>query len=302
MTSELSGATQLLQTSSFKNWTNINEQTMNLTDTSASYYFPANANTVYLKQTVAGTCNVELPLPLALTDGQSRMWFCYWNLSSAAAAADCSLVLIRPVAVSTAYYTYPATNIQRTASDYTISRTYSGGDTRTTLGFIVWCTTANNYYVAAMGDAANFSTIVAGTGAYGQATSAPAFSAGSWKVNAYSGQNVTFAGTTANGNAGAFGPIGYNNTAASAGYWLVNQPGQLAQLRFASAANITSTITLTKNTVASALTLNAVASQSGADNVNSVTVAAGDKIQVTITDPGASTITSVSFVFRPSAV
>jgi len=191
MTSELSGAAELLQTGPFKNWTSINEQTITLSDT-ADNYFPSNANSVYLKQTTSGTCSIELPIPLALTDGQSRMWFCYWNLSGEAiATADCVLTLLRPQAVDTTYYKYPATKIQRSASDYSIYRTYSAGDTRTTIGFVLWCTTANNYYVAAMGDAANFSTIVAGTGAYGQATSAPAFSAGSWKVNAYAGQNVT---------------------------------------------------------------------------------------------------------------
>lgn len=305
MTSEISGAAQLNQTGPFKNWTSLNEVTLALSDT-ADNYFPTNVNTVYLKQTTAGVTQIELPIPLALTDGQSRMWFCYWSLSGAAATADCTLTLLQPQAVTGgSYYAYPITKIQRTSADYSIVRTYSAGDTRTLVGFILWCTNANNYYVAGMGDAATFGSIVAGTGRLSQPTSAPDFSAGSWKINAFSGQNVTLCGTVVN-SAGSIGPLGWNTTAATAGYWQVCQPGNIQQLYFAAAGAVAGVVKLTYTrggvTADTGLTVTASAA-TGSDLTHVLAVQAGDLIQAVFTAPGASAgITSVSFVFRPSAV
>lgn len=309
MTSELSGADQLLQMGPYKNWTSINEERLLLADQSASYCLPANSNHVYLEQTTASAnptvtnFNIELPNPACLTDGQSRLWFVYWDIS-AYADRDCTLTLKQPVIVNTPYYKYPAVPINGSSADLVISRlANSAGDTRTLLGLIIWCTTGNRYYVASMGDPTTFGTIIAGTGVYNQPTSAPSFSAGKWSLNVYSGQNVTLADLTTN-EGGVLGPVGWFPTgnATEAGYWIASQPGTISQLRFFSSSNLSGIVTVTKNTVATALTLTAAAATSGADTTHSFTVAAGDRIQISFSATGGTPIVSVAFVFRPSAV
>lgn len=303
MTSELTDGDQLLQTGPFQNWTSINEQ--HLTADGVVKYFPPNATHVQINQTlgtvdVTSNTDLYLPHPLRLNDGQSRMWFIFWDLSAIDASRNCSLTFIFPAAINTSLYKYPATKINGSEANLVVSRLgQTGGDPRTKIGYILWCTSNNEYFIASMGDPTTFGTIQAGAGAYSVAASAPSLAAGVWSLNVYAGENVTLTGVLTNAE-GWVGTLGRQNSSAASGYWLVSQPGEIAQLRFFGSGAVAGNVTLAKNDTDSALTI-AAAGTTGADTDHSVAVVAGDKITIHFSAPGGTPTVSTAFVFRPSA-
>lgn len=307
MASEIGDGDQLLQTGAFSNWTSINEQ--HITADGVLKYFPSNATHVQITQTLAtvdvtNNTSMYLPHPLRINDGQSKMWFVFWDLSGVNVNRDCTLTLINPAAISTPAYNYPASDINGAASNLVISRMgQTGSDHRNKIGYIIWCTSDNHYFVATMGDPTTFGTITAGPGAYDQPSSAPSVAGSVWSINAFAGENVTFVGTVTNDNDSAVGPVGFNTTPASAGYWLVSQPGKISQLRFKcnAAGTLAGNVTLTDGT--ETIIIAAGGANSGENITDSITVVAGNTVQILLSAPGASAgITSFAFVFRPSAV
>lgn len=311
MTSELSGAPTLLQTGPFKNWTSINEITMTLA--AGSNYFPANANSVYLNQTEGTDRTIELPHPLQLNDGQSRMWFCFWKLSGA--TLDSSLTFVRPAAVTAStLYALPATQINRLSSNFVVERdAASAGDTRTEFGFVIWCTTSNNYYIAAMGDAANFTSIVAGTGAWGQTSSNPTLSGGDWSLNVFAGSPIWGNGDLTAATDGFIGPLGYGvGASGDGGYWIMPQAGTLGPLHafIVGTSDKVATFAISKNGTPTTLSVaysgsgagNGYGAKSNTNSANAVTVVAGDRIEFVVTATAQSLDISLGFLFRPGAV
>lgn len=308
MTSELAGGDLLRQNKQFGVLTNLTESVVTISS-AADYFYPPNAESVYISWPtgITGTKTIELPHPMRLNDGGSKMTLCVLQLVDS--NTDITLTFKRPAAVAGALYNFPVVPINgNSGADFSVSRLgATGSDTRTQLSFLVWCTKHGNYYIRGLADAAAFVSLTAGTTVYAAPASAPSFAAGVWSLNVRSGYPIQFGGAIATNATAYIGQGGVGNaTLTNCPPFICSQDGVISQMYAfvtASVAGANLVITVMKNGVATAITGTIpIASVSINDVVNSITVVKGDQILIrTNFASGTANIGTVALSFRPTA-
>lgn len=227
MAVQLHGVPEINSIQQFGAFSNLTEDTINGVVSNAQpvypvlpAYLPPNAQVVTINQTAPGNTWVELPIPMRIGDGNSKMWFINWALG-AFSAVTCSLNFIPPAVVNVGTsYQYPTSSINGLNAVFTFNK-YAPADTRTLIHFILVCTKSNNYYITPAG--ARTFTIIAGVG---NVNSAPTFSNDIWSLNVYGGHTVVtfgqYPGVAAIHNLGLSGG---NADSALIQYWTAAQTG-----------------------------------------------------------------------------